>query len=58
MNANVTTGHRELTAQELDQVAGGVTYQEGLYAAQLGIFFGVAGVVGAAVGAFFDWLFG
>jgi hypothetical protein len=58
MNAHATTGLRELTARELDQVAGGVTYQEGLYAAQLGIFFAVSGVIGAAVGAFFDWLFG
>jgi hypothetical protein len=47
-----------LTTQELDQVTGGVTYQEGLYAAQMGILFGIAGVVGQAVGAFFDWLFG
>jgi lactobin A/cerein 7B family class IIb bacteriocin len=57
MNAHVTTGIRELTAQELDQVSGGLYNLSG--DAQAGfdaaIVFTVA--VTAVVG-FFSWLFG
>jgi lactobin A/cerein 7B family class IIb bacteriocin len=55
MNVQETTGIRELTAQELDQVNGGVI----LEAAVIG-FMTVCMVttVGCMLGALADWLFG
>jgi len=50
MNANVTTGIRELTAQELDQVNGGLIFEAAVVAFMA--FSAVEGILG-----FFDWLF-
>jgi hypothetical protein len=58
MNANATTGIRELTALEMDEVAGGLTYQEAVEYGQMGVIGGIAFVVGAGIGALLDWLFG
>jgi hypothetical protein len=64
MNANATTGIRELTAQELDQVTGGeistAGWQTGWGIAAAGAFVGgvIISVGGAAIGALLDWLFG
>jgi hypothetical protein len=59
MNANATTGIRELTAQELDQVTGGASWSQGMsdgeFAFVIGL--GAAMVYGAFVGLW-DWLFG
>src|SRR5262249_5900805 len=56
MNAYVTTGIRDLTAQELDQVTGGLRANdeqlEGLVWASIGA------VIGLGIAGFFDWLFG
>ena len=50
MNANVTTGIRELTAQELDQVNGGLLLEAAVVA-----FMAWSAVSGLA--GFLDWLF-
>jgi hypothetical protein len=53
MNVQETTGIRDLTAQELDQVNGGTGYD-----ATLGLAIGVGiGIVGALIGGFLGWLF-
>ena len=56
MNAQETTGIRELTAQEVDHVTGGTNY----YNQTLGLAIGVAvGTVLSVVGgAIWNWLFG
>jgi hypothetical protein len=58
MNATATTAIRELNAQELDQVTGGINYniseyQQGMFSA---VLIGVA--VGSVIAGFFEWLFG
>jgi hypothetical protein len=56
MNAHVTTGIRELTAQELGEVTGGARSDFDTTAA---VFAGILTVtVGTVVGLFLDWLFG
>jgi bacteriocin-like protein len=50
MNANVTTGIRELTTQELDQVNGGLIFEVAVVAFMA--LCATEGVLG-----FFDWLF-
>jgi hypothetical protein len=58
MNASATTGSRELSAQELDQVTGGLNYnvsENGEYAIS---FVLIGAMVGSVVGALWDWLFG
>jgi len=60
MNANATTAIRELSAQELDQVTGGITHTAGEMDTTTLYF--VTAFAGAAIGSllagFFDWLFG
>ena len=60
MNAYETTGVRELTAQELDQVTGGAV-TDGMDGAELFAFAAVTtwlvGTAALAVASFFDWLF-
>jgi hypothetical protein len=54
MNAQQTTAIRELTAQELDEVTGGISFENGV------ILFMSASLGGALVGAIghiFEWLF-
>jgi hypothetical protein len=55
MNANVTTGTRELTAQELDQVTGGFLPENRAEGFVFGLTIGTAFITG--VGAVLDWLF-
>jgi hypothetical protein len=55
MNANVTTGIRELSAQELDQVTGGRAEEPMEHAASL--FIGTL-FIGGLVCALWDWIFG
>jgi hypothetical protein len=56
MNAHVTTGIRELTAQELDRVTGGFASENDYFeAARLSISI-IA--IGSAVLGLIDWLFG
>jgi lactobin A/cerein 7B family class IIb bacteriocin len=50
MNANVTTGIRELTAQELDQVNGGLVFEVAVVAF-------MAWSVVSGLAGFLDWLF-
>ena len=55
MNANATTEIRELTAQELDQVNGGLIFE----AAALAIMISCgSGAIFGAIGYLADWLFG
>jgi hypothetical protein len=57
MNAHVTTGIRELTAQELDQVTGGLKANDPeVEWALIGVTIGTAFITGAV--ALWDWLFG
>jgi hypothetical protein len=60
MNANATTGIRELTAQELDHVTGGEIstggWNTGWGVGAAAVF--ITGAVMAVAGAFWDWLFG
>jgi hypothetical protein len=62
MNANVTTGIRELTAQELDQVTGGTSLIEGMSNGEAMTFgFVISGLIAGAaygLGCLIDWLFG
>jgi lactobin A/cerein 7B family class IIb bacteriocin len=55
MNANETIGIRELTAQELDEVNGGIIFE----AFAIGLLaIGGCGSVGGMLGYLADWLFG
>jgi len=55
MNVQETTGIRELTAQELDQVNGGVIFE----VAAIGFMtVSMVATVGCMLGALADWLFG
>jgi hypothetical protein len=56
MNAHATTGIRELTAQELDQVTGGYINSQETEAWVFSITVAV-GIL-TSVGAFLEWLFG
>ena len=58
MNTSATTAIRELNAQELDQVTGGINYnlsEEGGLAATAAIFTAMFAI---AVGGLLEWLFG
>jgi hypothetical protein len=56
MNANETTGIRELTAQELDEVTGGSTMEYNWFeSTRLAI--SITAIGGAVLGLI-DWLFG
>jgi hypothetical protein len=59
MDVNATTGIRELTAQELDQVTGGASWSEGMTGGEWGFIISVGGaVLYGAVAGLLEWLFG
>jgi hypothetical protein len=59
MNASVTAGSRELSAQELDQVTGGAPLTHGMSGGEVFFAAGIIGsVVAGAITCLFDWLFG
>jgi hypothetical protein len=58
MNASVTTGIRELSAQELDQVTGGLNYNLSQNGEAMAIGAIVGTMVASVVLGFFEWLFG
>jgi lactobin A/cerein 7B family class IIb bacteriocin len=55
MNANATTEIRELTAQELDQVNGGLIFEAAAIALMISCG---SGALFGAIGHVVDWLFG
>jgi hypothetical protein len=59
MNASVTTGVRELSAQELDQVTGGLGVATGMSDGEFWFAVGIgASFIASGITALFDWLFG
>jgi hypothetical protein len=58
MNGYVTTGTRELTAQEFDQVTGGFSRDASYEAGAVFLSVSLVAAVGGAIGSFLDWLFG
>jgi hypothetical protein len=56
MNVHATTGIRELTAQELDQVTGGLIYNPSTGQLVFDIV-SISVAVGGILGALVNWLF-
>jgi hypothetical protein len=57
VNAQEATGIRELTAQEIDHVTGGVVTSSSEPWAVMTFVGVVGGLVGTALGALIDWIF-
>jgi hypothetical protein len=57
MNAQQTTGVRELTAQELDQVTGGMSADTWEFTWIVGASAMAAATISAVIGTILDWIF-